>query len=115
MPEGIWIIDRDGNTLYANDRMAAILGTTAPEMRGQPSFTYVFADDTAAAQQLFDRKKQGDSSSFRFRLRRKDGSAIVVNVQGTPLYDHRDDFVGIVGTFEVVSETGRLEGRHYDQ
>jgi PAS domain-containing protein len=29
---GIWIIDADAKTAYANERMAEILGTSPPEM-----------------------------------------------------------------------------------
>ena len=65
---GIWIINADGRTVYANDRMAEILGASVSEMIGQPSFTYVFPEDVAAAQRLFDFKKRGDSSPFRFLM-----------------------------------------------
>jgi len=51
--DGIWIIDANSNTAYANQRMAEILGTTAEAMIGEPSFVYVFPEDASAAQQLF--------------------------------------------------------------
>jgi PAS domain S-box-containing protein len=99
--DGIWIINVDGLTVYANQRMAEILGTTRAEMIGHPSFTYVFPEDVAAAQRLFDAKKLGDIDPFRFRLRCKDGSAVAVDVQGTPLHNAAGGFTGIVGTFSV--------------
>lgn len=99
--DGIWLIDVKGQTVYANQRMAEILGTTPAEMIGHPSFDYVFPEDVAAAQALFDAKKQGDSSPFHFKLRRKDGSAVWVDVQGTPMYNAAGRFNGIVGTFSV--------------
>ena len=34
--DGIWIIDADGKTSYANDRMADILGARPEDMVGQP-------------------------------------------------------------------------------
>jgi PAS domain S-box-containing protein len=99
--DGIWIIDANGKTLYANHRMAEILGTSAEEMIGEPSFVHVFPEDTSAAQGLFEAKQRGDASRFHFRLRRKDGSAMWVDVQGTPMYNHAGRFKGIVGTFSV--------------
>jgi PAS domain-containing protein len=39
-PDGIWIVDVKGQTVYANQRMAEILGTTPAEMIGHPSFDY---------------------------------------------------------------------------
>ena len=68
--DGIWIIDTEAKTVYANDRMAAILGTTPSEMMGQPSFTYVFPEDVANAQRLFGAKMRGDTNPFHFKLRR---------------------------------------------
>jgi len=100
--DGIWIIDAHANTLYANDRMAEILGTTVTELTGKPSFEYVFPKDVERAQGLFSRKKSGDSEPFFFHLRRKDGSPIAVDVQGTPMHGPGGEFIGIVGTFRVV-------------
>ncbi len=99
--DGIWIIDTQARTVYANDRMAEILGSSTQDMKGQLSFEYVFPEDLEAARRLFDFKKRGDSGPFHFKLRRKDGSACWVNVQGTPMYNANGEFKGIVGTFSV--------------
>ncbi len=102
--DGIWIIDSDASTLYANAAMADILGEDAAQLIGKPSFDYVFAEDVEAAQQLFESKQRGNATPFRFRLRRKDGSAISVLVQGTPMHNVAGEFLGIVGTFRVANE-----------
>jgi PAS domain S-box-containing protein len=99
--DGIWIIDTNANTTYANDRMAEILGTSSAEMIGHASFEYVFPEDVDAAQRLFDAKMRGDPKPFHFKLRRKDGSAVLVHVQGTPMFNAAGGFKGIVGTFTV--------------
>jgi PAS domain S-box-containing protein len=100
-PDGIWIVDVNGRTVYANQRMAEILGTTPAEMVGHPSFDYVFPEDVPAAERLFEAKTRGDINPFHFRLRCKDGSAVPVDVQGTPMYNAAGRFTGIVGTFSV--------------
>jgi PAS domain S-box-containing protein len=97
--DGIWIIDAEAKTSYANERMAEILGTNPSEMVGRPSFAYVFPEDVDEAQRLFEAKVRGDTKPFHFKLRRKDGSAVWVDVQGTPLYNAAGVFIGIVGTF----------------
>jgi PAS domain-containing protein len=48
-----------------------------------------------------DGKKRGDIDPFHFKLRRKDGAAVWVDVQGTPMYNVSGKFNGIVGTFSV--------------
>lgn len=97
--DGIWIIDSEAITVYASAQMADILGTTPAEMIGQPSFTYIFPEDGDSAKRLFETKKRGGVDPFHFRLRRKDGSAVWVEVQGTAMYNARGQFTGIVGTF----------------
>ena len=99
--DGIWIIGADGHTLYANDRMAEILGTSPSEMVGQPSFAYVFPEDVKNAQHLFEARKNGAAEPFHFKLRRTDGAAVWVDVQGTPMHNAAGEFTGIVGTFSV--------------
>ena len=99
--DGLWIINAEANTIFANERMAEILGETVAEMIGRPSFAYVFPEDQPAAQRLFESKMQGNADPFRFRLRRRDGQAVVVDVQGTPLPGPEGTFNGIVGTFTV--------------
>lgn len=101
LADGIWIIDSTACTLYANPAMAEILGTTTSALIGKPSFDYVFSEDISAAQKLFDSKQRGEASPFHFRLRRADGSAIWVDVQGTPMHSAAGEFIGIVGTFGV--------------
>src|SRR3954452_16743843 len=102
--DGLWIINTEAETVYASDHMAEVLGTSTSEMKRQPSFGYVFPEDVAAAQRLFNFKMAGDRAPFQFRLRRKDGSAIWVDVQGTPLYNAAGVFNGIVGTFTISAD-----------
>jgi len=99
--EGIWIIDAEGKTVFANDSMARILQTTTFDLIGKDSFLFVFPDDLPAAQRLFASKQGGSSAPFRFKLRRADGSSIWVDVQGTPMRTPSGEFTGIVGTFTV--------------
>jgi len=100
--DGIWIIDVEAKTVYASERMAEILGTSPSAMLGQPSFSYVFSEDVDAAQRLFEQKVKGDTRPFRFKLRRKDGTGIWVQVQGTPMHNADGEFKGIVGTFSAL-------------
>ena len=100
-PDGIWIIDSEGKTIFANETMAKILGSTVAEIGGADSFQYVFEEDLPAARRLFAAKKGGSSAPFHFKLRRNDGSAIWVDVLGTPTYNAAGRFTGVVGTFTV--------------
>ena len=99
--DGIWIIGEDAKTTYANERMAEILGTSLSEMIGRDSFAYIFPEDLDEARRLFGAKTRGDTKPFHFKLRRADGSAVWVDVQGTPMHNAAGIFRGIVGTFSL--------------
>jgi len=103
-PPGIWIIDPTGKTVFANERMADILGVSVSDMVGQDSFVYVYPEDQERAEKLFDRKRNRDSSPFEFKLRRSDGSSVRVHAQGTPMHDSGGAFLGIVGTFSPITK-----------
>lgn len=97
--DGIWIIDSNARTTYVNQSMGEILGLCPEEMLGVDSMEFIFPEDLKDAKRLFESKKNGDAETFHFRLRRKDGSGVWVNVQGTPMYNAAGTFKGIVGTF----------------
>jgi PAS domain S-box-containing protein len=105
-PDGLWIIDAEGRTVYASDSMAEILGTTSTDLAGKDSFLYVFPEDLAEAQRLFESKKAGSMAPFHFKLRRVDGSSIWADVQATPLRNAAGRFTGVVGTFTVADVQG---------
>jgi len=107
IPDGLWIINAQGATVYANEDMAEILGTTVAELIGKDSFMYVFPEDLEAARELFALKQTGHRSPFHFRLRRADGRAIWAEVQGTPMRNAAGQFIGIVGSFTV----SKLQGK----
>ena len=100
--DGLWIIDDDAHTVFANGRMAEILGTTQSEMVQQNSFDYIYPEDLESAKLLFRKKVDGSRAPFQFRLRRNDGRPVWVDVQATPMFNAEGRFTGIVGTFTAV-------------
>jgi len=99
--DGLWIINSQGVTVYANEDMSQILGTTVADLIGKDSFQFVFPEDVGAARKLFDAKEAGSRAPFHFKLRRVDGTSIWTDVQGTPMRNAAGDFLGIVGSFTV--------------
>ena len=100
---GIWIVDAAGKTVFADDQMAAILGVpTRSELIANPSETYVFPEDLDTVRRMFDSRKDNDSAALQCRLRRKDGSAVLVNVQVTPMKNDTGEFSGVVSMFTCI-------------
>src|SRR4051812_17902452 len=85
IPEGIWVVDPEGRTLFSNRRMAHILGVDFESMPTQSCFGCVFPDELADAQRHFARALAGNPSPFEFRLRRLDGTPIWVQISCMPV------------------------------
>jgi PAS domain S-box-containing protein len=100
--DGIWTINAEGRTVFANKAMVQMLGTTVSAIIGQCSFDYVFPEDVEAAKRLFEIKRGGDTKSFQFRLRRADGSSVWVEISNTPMFSQSGEFQGIVGLFSEI-------------
>jgi|SRR5690348_10873572 PAS domain S-box-containing protein len=100
-PDGLWIIDAKGRTVFANEDMAEMLATTVSDLLGKDSFLYVFPEDLEAAKTLFAAKEAGSRAPFHFKLRRADGHPIWAEVQATPMRNAAGQFIGIVGSFTL--------------
>jgi two-component system cell cycle sensor histidine kinase/response regulator CckA len=109
VPEGIWVVDPQGRTIFSNRRMAEILAICFESMLEQSCFDYVFPDELADAQRHFARTLAGDRRPFDFRLRRADGSPVWVSISCMPVYDDTDVQIGLLGLFSDISERKRAE------
>src|SRR5215472_11299321 len=94
VPEGIWVVNPQGLTMFSNRRMAEILGVDFESMPNQSCFDCVYPDELADAQRHFERAFCGDSRPFDFRLRRGDGSPIWVSISCMPVHDEFGNQVG---------------------
>lgn len=109
VPEGIWVVDPEGWTIFSNRRMAEILGTDFESMPEQSCFGCVFPDELADAQRHFARTLAGDRRPFDFRLRRADGSPVWVSISCMPVYDDKGTQVGLLGLFSDITERKQVQ------
>ncbi|MCJ7600099.1 MAG: PAS domain S-box protein [Desulfobulbaceae bacterium] len=115
--EGIWQIDKDGNTTFVNQSMARMLGYSVEEMLGRHLF--IFMDEraqTIAAQNL-ERRKQGIVEQHDFEFLHKDGSRIYTTMAASPLLDKAGNYAGaLAGVINITdrkrAETELLESRN---
>jgi len=107
--EGIWLIDREAQTLYINERMAAMLGYAVEELVGHAVPEFVFPEDLPKAQERIGRNLQGHFEQFDFRFRRKDGRPLEVLACTTPIHDATGRIGGALGMFTDVTERKQAE------
>jgi len=109
VPEGIWVVNPEGQTIFSNRRMAELLGVAFETMPEQSCFACVFPEEAEDAQRHFARTLAGDSRPFEFRLRRADGSPIWVSISCRPMYDDAGVPVALLGLFSDISERKKDE------
>jgi PAS domain S-box-containing protein len=101
VPDGLWLLDADGRTLFANDPLLALLGRSADEMHG---FSAYDALDESGAAVLRERLAErvdptvppapGTRGDRECRLYRPDGTAVWVLVSPEPVVDDDGRLVG---------------------
>ncbi len=92
--EGIWTLDAEGRTTFANRSMAEMLGYTPEEMLGRSLLDFVDSDARVDAGRVLARRRLGIAERFDFRLRRKDGAELWTLVSTVPLVCDRGLYAG---------------------
>jgi PAS domain S-box-containing protein len=111
VPDGIWVVDPQGRTIFNNKRMAEILGADTESLSEQSRFDCVFPDDLAKAQRQFAQGMAGNRQPFDFRLRRNDGSSIWVSISCGPIFDDTGVVVALLGLFTDITERKLAEAK----
>jgi two-component system cell cycle sensor histidine kinase/response regulator CckA len=110
--EGIWIIDPDSITTFANTRMCELLGYPFEELVGHSCFEFIHPEDRARGRAGFQGRKQGDKSSREYRAYRKDGALIWLHFTGAPIHDQKGNVSGVLGMCTDVTERKYNEARY---
>jgi PAS domain S-box-containing protein len=108
VPEGVWVVDPQGRTIFCNTRMAALLGTDVQTMEDLNCFDPLFPDDVEEAKRHFAAQLAG-GPPFDFRLRRMDGSPVWVMISCMPMMDPSGATTGLIGLFTDIGERRRAE------
>ena len=111
VPDGIWVVDPQGQTIFNNPRMAEILGADTESLSGQSCFDCVFPEDRSEAERQFAQGMAGNRQPFDFRLRRNDGSEIWVSISCGPVFDASGTAVGLLGLFSEITERKLAEAK----
>lgn len=109
--EGIWMVDSTGQTLFINERMAELLGTTRAEMIGRPVAEYACPEDLEEATQRIRNNLAGKAEQFEFRFRRPDSGILPVLAATAPLWGNDGEVIGAVGMFSDLTERKLAEDK----
>ena len=107
--EGIWAIDNDANTSYANPRMSEILGYTVEEMLGRSLYSFMDERGIEIANRNIERRKQGISEEHDFEFIREDGQLIYAKLSTSPITDSEGGYIGALALVSDVTEQRLME------
>jgi PAS domain S-box-containing protein len=107
--EGIWLIDAESNTTFANANMAAILGFTVAEMIGMSLFAFMDETGKAIAAKNVERRRQGITEQHNFKFRHKNGTDVWVMINTNPIIDANGTYLGALAMVTDITERLRAE------
>ena len=108
--EGIWVLDGERRTTFANRRMGELLGVTVADLMSRTALDFLPEEWRAASDAGIQRRKSGISESMEMRLRRDDGSEFDVSVGASPMMQD-EQFVGAVYLVTDCTAQKALEGQ----
>lgn len=107
--EGVWAIDVEGRTTFANRRMAEMLGTTPEAMLGRSHLEFLHAEGRLAAARDRERRAAGIAEQLRLRLLRQDGSSVWTLMSTNPLYDGQGRLAGALAMVADITDLHRSQ------
>src|SRR5271166_6467337 len=83
--EGVWSVDAEGKTVFANENMAAILGTSPGEMIGKSILPFVPQEKKNELLKHLLQREQGLQEHYEFPFLRADGAQVWTLLRVSPV------------------------------
>lgn len=109
--EGIWTIDAEGRTTFANRAMAQMLDTTVAEMLGGSMFDFIADEEHGSARSPLERRNAGIAEEHDFRLTTRLGRTLWTRMNTSPITDHTGASRGAIALVTDITERRALEQR----
>jgi PAS domain S-box-containing protein len=107
--EGIWLIDTETRTTFANQAMAAMLGYTPQEMMGAPLFAFMDEEGKALAAYNLERRRQGIRETHEFKFMHKAGRPVWALLNTNPILDEHGQYLGALAMVTDITERKRAD------
>ena len=108
--EGIWLIDEEARTTFANPKMLRMLERTAQDLQGSAWLDCLDeAGRSAWSAEVVSRLRAGQSDQRDLRLRRADGSTLWATVSMSPIVDDEGRYAGALAMVTDISARRQAE------
>ncbi len=103
--EGIWQVDKKGNTEFINPKMAQMLGYEVNELIGKSLFDFMNKKAASQARKYLEKRKNGIKEQHHISFKTKHGKKIICRVKTSPVYDTQNQYTGILaGITDITNE-----------
>jgi PAS domain S-box-containing protein len=102
--QGIWIVDLDGQTTFANEKMAQMLACSVDELTGVSPLDFLDAQGRALFGEHLEMHRSGRSRQSELLFRAKDGSERWTIVDSSPVLDESGQQTGSFAAVIDVTE-----------
>ena len=114
--DGVYIASRDGDIITVNPALVEMLGYDDVEDLKAAGLTTVLYVNPIDRERIFARlEAEGVVKNFEYRLRRKDGSMIVVLENSRAIYDDEGHVAAHEGTITDITDRKRAETRVFEE
>lgn len=104
--EGIWVLDAEEKTSFANGRLAQMLGYSAEDMMGKSVYDFVDQEGCEIARSCIEQLHQGRQGQHDCKFLRKDRSNLWAIVSATPIFSE-GDYKGVLAMITDITERRR--------
>ena len=101
---GIWVIDAEAKTTFANQSMASMFGYEIDEMIGKSMYEFMDDNGIKAAEAKFDRRKNGIREDHDFVFFHKSGKKIYTSLRTSPIFGKDGTFNGALAFITDITE-----------
>lgn len=106
--EGVWVVNNQRQTVYVNNKMAEMLGYTHEEMLVLPWQEVIPDEDHIRSDRNYLKRRQGQSASYEWQFRHKNGHLIWVLISAVPYSDAARN-IGSISLITDITERKRME------
>lgn len=111
MNDGFWVLDAQGRILFANEKMAQLLGYGVSDLVGSSAFELFDEPNCEIFVGQIDNRMEGNVGSYEIQMTRRDGTQITCLIRGAPRFNAEGQFTGTLANITDISVRKRLEDR----
>ena len=107
--EGVWVVDPDGKTLFANEAMADMLGVALEQLRSGTMWDFVDEDTSALLRNALQARMEGTPGHYELEFQRLDGVRRTLSISSAPVKGADGEVRAAVGMCMDITERKQQE------